>query len=193
MTREELIDLYVEANPHFSGAWGELRDLLNSFADELMPSLPEGLDEAAFAYENAQWEAGIKDCGYAPQDVAAAFKSGWMARDAQIPKLPDDVDEAAYNFALHYDNGTCDGIAQDCFIAGAEYQRKQDQQLIELAEDHAMLAGMNKMKEEMMEKAFRCEIIKSRTHMPHLKPYFFSSDYGKIGDKVRVFVFPEEK
>lgn len=125
MAKEELIDLYVEANPHFSGGWGELRDLLNSFADELTPSLPEGLDEAAFAYENAQWEAGMKDCGYAPQDVAAAFKSGWMARDAQIPKLPDDVDEAAYNFALHYDNGTCDGIAQDCFIAGAEWMAGQ--------------------------------------------------------------------
>jgi predicted small metal-binding protein len=76
--------------------------------------LPEGLEEAAFTYENDLWESGFKDSGYSPQEVNAAF------------------------------------------IAGAEYQRKQDQSLIELAEDHAMLAGMNKMKEEMMEK------IKSR-------------------------------
>ena len=35
----------------------------------------------------------------------------------------------------------------------AKWQEKQDQKTIELAEDHAMLAGMEKMKEEMMEKA----------------------------------------
>jgi len=35
----------------------------------------------------------------------------------------------------------------------AKWQKKQDQSIIELAEDHAMLAGMEKMKEEMMEKA----------------------------------------
>lgn len=115
-------------------------------------------------------------------------------------KLPEGLEEAAEEYAYRgIPNGMksalkpiADEVVKN-FIAGAKYQRKQDQSLIELAEDHAMLAGMNKMKEEMMEKAFRCEIIKSRTHMPHLKPYFFSSDYGKIGDKVRVIVIPEEE
>ena len=52
-----------------------------SLSNENKPSLPSDLDEAAFAYENAQWEAGIKDCGYCPQDVYDAFKAGaeWMA------------------------------------------------------------------------------------------------------------------
>lgn len=36
---------------------------------------------------------------------------------------------------------------------GAKWQREQDQSTIELAEDHAMLAGMEKMKEQMMAKA----------------------------------------
>ena len=35
----------------------------------------------------------------------------------------------------------------------AKWQKAQDQKTIELAEDHAMLAGMEKMKKEMMEKA----------------------------------------
>lgn len=35
----------------------------------------------------------------------------------------------------------------------AEWQRKKDQETIELAEEHAMLAGMNRMKEEMMKDA----------------------------------------
>ena len=34
------------------------------------------------------------------------------------------LEEAAENFAVSYDQGTCDGIAQDCFIAGAEWQEK---------------------------------------------------------------------
>ena len=37
----------------------------------------------------------------------------------------EDLEEAANEFAHHYDNGTCDGIAQDCFIAGAEWQKEQ--------------------------------------------------------------------
>lgn len=35
----------------------------------------------------------------------------------------------------------------------ANWQKQQDQETIELAEDHAMLAGMVKGKEEMIEKA----------------------------------------
>jgi hypothetical protein len=35
----------------------------------------------------------------------------------------------------------------------AEWQKQKDQETIELAEDHAMLARMNKMKEEMMKDA----------------------------------------
>jgi hypothetical protein len=35
----------------------------------------------------------------------------------------------------------------------AEWQKRKDQETIELAEDHAMLAGMEKMREEMMKMA----------------------------------------
>lgn len=40
----------------------------------------------------------------------------------------------------------------DFFKAGARWQKEQDQSTIELAKDHAMLAGMEKMKEEMIDK-----------------------------------------
>ena len=39
------------------------------------------------------------------------------------------------------------------FIVGAQWQKEQDQSTIELAEDHAMLAGMEKMKQEIIDKA----------------------------------------
>lgn len=41
------------------------------------------------------------------------------------PSLPDNLEEAAEKFARFYDNGTCDGIAQDCFIFGAEWAMQQ--------------------------------------------------------------------
>lgn len=42
---------------------------------------------------------------------------------------------------------------KEFFKAGAKWQKQQDQSTIELAEDHAMLAGMNKMEEQIMSKA----------------------------------------
>jgi phosphoribosyl-AMP cyclohydrolase len=50
------------------------------------------------------------------------------------------------------DNPTWHDVEDACKL-GAKWQEKQDQSTIELAEDHAMLAGMEKMKEEMMAKA----------------------------------------
>ena len=44
---------------------------------------------------------------------------------------------------------------EEAFKAGAKWQEKQDQSTIELAEDHAMLAGMEKMREEMMKNIWR--------------------------------------
>ena len=51
---------------------------------------------------------------------------------------------------------TFNGIA--CHFAN--WQKQQDQSTIELAEDHAMLAGMEKMKEQMMAKAIDGYVIK---------------------------------
>ena len=132
-----------------------------------------------------------------------------MAIDALAyqAEFPEGLEEAAHNHAAN--NGgrwLTDDIGIKCFAfnpqevkdafkAGAEYQRKQDQQLIELAEDHAMLAGMNKMKEEMMEKAVDGEVvgyddgtgkfITVLEDLPDDSPY-------KVGDKVKVIVIPEE-
>ena len=43
-----------------------------------------------------------------------------------LEEEPDkSLDEAAERFARFYDQGTCDGIIQDGFIAGAEWQKEQ--------------------------------------------------------------------
>jgi len=81
----------------------------------------------------------------------------------------------------------------------AKWQEKQDQKVIELAEDHAMLAGMEKMKEEMMEKAIDCEVHQTNVAGIKLDSVEICSDgimldntLYKEGDKVKVIVIKED-
>lgn len=81
----------------------------------------------------------------------------------------------------------------------AEWQKQRDQETIELAEDHAMLAGMNKMKEEMMKDALNCSIIMHpndrfanysiSAYVPPLHP---ASTYISNGDKVKIIIIKED-
>ena len=83
----------------------------------------------------------------------------------------------------------------------AEWQKAQDQETIELAEDHAMLAGMEKMREEMMKDAVegtvkyeigsaeipQCDkhyqVLSDQVHIPNVK----------LGDKVKIIIVKEEQ
>ena len=85
-----------------------------------------------------------------------------------IDSLPEEHNEDLENAAIAYScanpsersDGTYDQTDIEwAFEAGAEWQKKKDQETIELAEDHAMLAGMNRMKEEMMKDAVEGEEI----------------------------------
>ena len=82
----------------------------------------------------------------------------------------------------------------DFFKAGAKWQKEQDQSTIELAEDHAMLAGMEKMKEEMMAKAVEGGCFSYKNGFVHI-----SCDVDervtniKFGDKVKVIVIKEDR
>ena len=50
----------------------------------------------------------------------------------------------------------------DAFKAGAEWQKAQDQQTIELAEEHALLAGMIQERERMMKDAIDATIVETQ-------------------------------
>lgn len=71
-------------------------------------------------------------------------------------QVSNDLEEAACEYA-DGENPTCP--CEDCLIktfkAGAQWQKQQDQSTIELAEDHAYLAGQ----EQMIDKA--CKWLKS--------------------------------
>jgi hypothetical protein len=72
--------------------------------------------------------------------------------------VSDELEEAinAYiGYAPDIDECSSEYGKRQAFKAGAKWQKKQDQETIELAEDHAMLAGMEKMKEEMMKNIWK--------------------------------------
>ena len=84
--------------------------------ESLSVSEPQGLDEAAEEYE--------EEYGKYLYGLSTAFKAGAKWRDEQIPKLPDSVDEAAFDCAT---KGT---IAQsidsyNAFKVGAKWMAEQ--------------------------------------------------------------------
>jgi len=81
---------------------------------------------------------------------AEVLVDGKIVYSTTNPVKPcDDLEKAAERYASCVDMGTCGELIFPAFMAGADWQKKQDQETIELAEDHAMLAGRMQMKEEM--------------------------------------------
>ena len=80
----------------------------------------------------------------------------------------------------------------------ANWQKQQDQETIELAEDHAMLAGMEKMKEQMMATGVvgvvhhfgKCKVASVHYNDPTGVPmvYFTSTEGLSAGDEVKIIV-----
>jgi hypothetical protein len=84
--------------------------------------------------------------------------------------VSEELEEAAMSYGKSIVQQACDELRKEYggeytpgednvllvakyFKAGAKWQKQQDQSTIELAEDHAMLAGMEKMKDQMMKDA----------------------------------------
>ena len=65
--------------------------------------------------------------------------------------VSEDLERASEEFAIRQ-GIELKPFAKKFFKAGADWQKEQDKETIELAEDHAMLAGMNKMSEMIRNK-----------------------------------------
>lgn len=72
----------------------------------------------------------------------------------------------------------------------SKWQEKQDQETIELAEDHAMLAGMNKMEQQMMVKAIDAQCFGFQGAA--LFSFRLPADNYLVGSKVKVIVIKED-
>lgn len=111
------------------------------------------------------------------------------------PFLPENLEEAAKNRVT--ENGRFpisefEELRIRDIKFGAEWQEKQNQKTIELAEDYAMLAGMNKMEQQMMEKAY--DTVMQFDELDDLVPTFEDMQkFGfKVGDKVKVIILKEK-
>ena len=88
-------------------------------------------------------------------------------------------------------------LVKEAFKAGAKWQKSQDQSTIELAEDHAMLAGMEKMKEEMMMDAIDVTVHMDSggyPYIPQIEFYDYDKDIPltKEGDRYKVILIKDK-
>ena len=108
--------------------------------------------------------------------------------------VPADLEEAAEKFARLYDQGTCDGIAQDCFIAGAEWQKQHDAELIEIAYNDGITIGMTKQKEQIINGAVEADvnIYRDLAEGESWAEFVVANPPKNLGDKVRIIVCKKE-
>lgn len=115
--------------------------------------------------------------------------------EANCTTKSEDLKEAAFKYRCEHKS--CDAYTIDAFKAGAEWQKQKNQETIELAEDHAMLAGMMKEREEMMKDAVDATIVndwqygKDPDHA--VIPAIHQRIKGyNVGDKVKIIIIKEE-
>ena len=143
LKRLEEMDYPVDTYEQSVGFYNAL-DRIKSFLDTLEEPVSEDLEEAARQYERSRPFAPDES---EPESTRKAFIAGaeWDAehfRDT-TKKVSKDLEEAAENiYKVPF------GTRAEDFKAGAEWQRRKEQDIIETAEDHAFLAGANWQKEQ---------------------------------------------
>lgn len=122
------------------------------------------------------------------------------------PYLPSNIDDAAEEYAYNnwedndYHTGASEGLPFDaightekCFKAGAEWQREQDSETIELAEDHAILAGMMKERKQMLKDAVDGEVVSDLKGVNYVRSMSKISDDLRFGKKVKLIIIKKEE
>lgn len=112
--------------------------------------------------------------------------------------VPNDLEEAAEAFAFKsLDEVILYGCTlsgrRACFIAGAKWQAEQDQETIELAEDHAYFAGSVNEREKMMREAVE-GVVFGNVYEHWVETGIDEKlSYLNPGDKVRVIIIKEDE
>lgn len=100
-------------------------------------------------------------------------------------KPSEDLKEVAEEWAENEAYGKSDAefeMAYKGFIAGTEWQRKKDRETIELAEEHAILAGRVQMKEEMIK-----EIEKDTLFLERAWLTLYNLGYEELAERLKTF------
>lgn len=123
-----------------------------------------------------------------------------IVKDCKEP-VSEDLEEATNNYVLNVRKGyprvmdETDRYICNAFKAGAKWQKEQDKETIELAEDHAMLAGMEKMREQMMKDAIPANILTNQYGNKYIQSWSGLKQYDKYknGDKVKLIIIKQEE
>lgn len=160
MTKEEAINYLQQLYPNGGHCW------LDKQRIEAIGMAVEALKEEPVSDD---FEKIVEEI--AEPTILNAYGTKELARRLRnticCTSVSEDLEEAADN-ALNNVLNTHEIVnVRSClemFKFGAKWQEEQDQSTIELAEDHAMLAGMEKMKEQMMAKAIDATVTDIRTY-----------------------------
>ena len=143
-------------------------------------------DELSRAAEEYAYDPYASE-GCQNSDCYWGFITGakWQKKQEGISESKD-LDVAAREYSgkeSHPLNGA--------FKAGATWQKQLDQETIELAEDHAMLAGMEKMRKQLYDGAADCIYYGRNSYGLHIETTAFRGLKLKYQDKVKIIVIKD--
>lgn len=154
------------------------------------------LDKSYANYGEAKMMELTRFDGYAMLD-AIEFGAKWKEQQleknrlAACDKQTEEEAEIERDFVMGIiENEHRQPTFDDAIKYGMKLQEKQDQETIELAEDHAMLAGMEKMKEQMMAKAIDAHCFGFQGAA--LFSFRLPADNHLVGSEVKVIVIKED-
>lgn len=123
-----------------------------------------------------------------------------MAEERQMEKeIPNDLEEAAEEYSFNIPSKLFHLLSEEqqilwkkeieqAYLAGAKWQAEQDKETIELAEDHAYLAGAVNEREKILKEAVETEV----TETCGISSVWIKTKQLKPGQKVRVIVCKNE-
>ena len=131
-------------------------------------------------------------------DITNKYRLNLIETIEYLQKEPvsEELEEASKEYGIRQ-GAELRPFATKFFKAGANWQKEKDKETIELAEDHAMLACMNKMEQQMMSKAIVREVKVDAGGYPYIDAtelYDYDKDMplAKEGDKVKVIIIKED-
>lgn len=107
--------------------------------------------------------------------------------------VPKDLEEAARQY---FENPENSWEVRDAFIAGAKWQKEQDQGTIKLSEINPFLAGVNYQKEQMMKNALHGWLDEDNEPPYDLNVHCEEKiPFGEFKhcDKVRIIIMKEDE
>lgn len=115
----------------------------------------EGLEEdvKSWFFNEISSKINVEHTMYYYFQECARRYAKWGAEHRGSSEIPKDLEEAVVCFSKNASDGHNYRDLRVGFIAGAKWQAEQDQETIELAEDHAYLAGAVNEREKMLREA----------------------------------------